>query len=412
MTPFYARGGGYGLGDTPTYNNMELTCQKGPLNKYWFELVRRQARNVYLNMEHGTDLQRRAWRGTRGGCGRSSGRSRCTGCRCRVYRRLAATGHVPLTALIGAVDLTVPIGSTRHAARRHCGSIALRLTPGDTPCTWAARRFTFPETYKRLPADPHARAGVRPSRRPLDAESHPRTAASCSPTRPCCRRRRWTRCGELIDAFDESPWRPERDRASTTATTSLRLAAMPFYAVPAGGRRGRSRPADDRRRAGVVSGSDRAEVEERIRRLLDADPGRVRRLAADLSSSSGNCGQHPQFTHTARAAAGLPLHAAPAPPAAIAPPRTSLWSRAVRLLGKALTAGRVLRRSGVPSAFVRRAGRRHAPRPLAGLRRRWCGCCSAAACARVPADADAPLPAVAAPALAAAARATATGWCS
>jgi hypothetical protein len=53
---FYRRGGGYGLGDTPTYNNMELTCMKGPFNKYWFELVRRQARNVYLNMLYGTDL--------------------------------------------------------------------------------------------------------------------------------------------------------------------------------------------------------------------------------------------------------------------------------------------------------------------------------------------------------------------
>jgi hypothetical protein len=53
---FYARGGGYGLGDTPTYNNMELTAQKVPANKYWFELLRRQARNVYLNMVHGTDL--------------------------------------------------------------------------------------------------------------------------------------------------------------------------------------------------------------------------------------------------------------------------------------------------------------------------------------------------------------------
>lgn len=54
---FYARGGGYGLGDTPTYNNMELTGQKGPFNQYWFELVRRQARNVYLNMEYGTGLR-------------------------------------------------------------------------------------------------------------------------------------------------------------------------------------------------------------------------------------------------------------------------------------------------------------------------------------------------------------------
>src|SRR5260370_2223400 len=59
--PFYERSGGWGLGDTPTYNNMELTGLKGPFNKYWFELVRRQARNVYLNMEYGTDLKKVAW---------------------------------------------------------------------------------------------------------------------------------------------------------------------------------------------------------------------------------------------------------------------------------------------------------------------------------------------------------------
>ena len=61
LEAFYHRGGGYGLGDTPTYNNMELTSQKGPFNKYWFELVRRQARNVYLNIEYGTDLKKVAW---------------------------------------------------------------------------------------------------------------------------------------------------------------------------------------------------------------------------------------------------------------------------------------------------------------------------------------------------------------
>jgi hypothetical protein len=60
IASFYERGGGYGLGDTPTYNNMELTCMKGPLNKYWFELVRRQARNLYLNMQHGTDFNKLA----------------------------------------------------------------------------------------------------------------------------------------------------------------------------------------------------------------------------------------------------------------------------------------------------------------------------------------------------------------
>jgi hypothetical protein len=61
---FYARGG---AGDRPasttpnTYNNMELTNLVGPKNKYWFELVKRQARNVYLNMTYGTDLRARNW---------------------------------------------------------------------------------------------------------------------------------------------------------------------------------------------------------------------------------------------------------------------------------------------------------------------------------------------------------------
>jgi hypothetical protein len=61
--PFYERRGGYGLGDTPTYNNMELTGQKGPFNPYWFELLRRQARNVYLNHVHGTGHGTVCWRG-------------------------------------------------------------------------------------------------------------------------------------------------------------------------------------------------------------------------------------------------------------------------------------------------------------------------------------------------------------
>jgi hypothetical protein len=68
LPPFYARGGCYerpaSVGTAPTYNNMELTCDKGPVNKYWFELLRRQARNVYLNMEHGSDLRRKAWGAT------------------------------------------------------------------------------------------------------------------------------------------------------------------------------------------------------------------------------------------------------------------------------------------------------------------------------------------------------------
>ncbi|QJW98253.1 hypothetical protein [Frigoriglobus tundricola] len=75
--PFYERGGSYerpaSTGAAPTYNNMEITNNVGPNNRYWFELVRRQARNVFLNMMHGTDLRRRtvgdrlnvAWRRVR-----------------------------------------------------------------------------------------------------------------------------------------------------------------------------------------------------------------------------------------------------------------------------------------------------------------------------------------------------------
>ena len=63
--PFYARGGSYvrpaSCGAAPTFNNMEITNNVGPVNRYWFELVRRQARNVFLNMQHGTDLRRTRW---------------------------------------------------------------------------------------------------------------------------------------------------------------------------------------------------------------------------------------------------------------------------------------------------------------------------------------------------------------
>lgn len=64
IPPFYERGGSHvrpaSIG-APSYNNMELTCAKGPENRYWFELLRRQARNVYLNIEHGTELGKTSW---------------------------------------------------------------------------------------------------------------------------------------------------------------------------------------------------------------------------------------------------------------------------------------------------------------------------------------------------------------
>lgn len=68
LPAFYERGGACdrpaSCGAAPTYNNMELTNNVGPINRYWFELVKRQARNVYLNMMHGTDLRRTSWGST------------------------------------------------------------------------------------------------------------------------------------------------------------------------------------------------------------------------------------------------------------------------------------------------------------------------------------------------------------
>src|SRR5262249_16036211 len=81
LEAFYERGGGPGLGDTPTYNNMELTYRTGPNNKYWFELVRRQAHNLYLNMRYGTKLTQP---------GRSSPRRFWNKLRSQPWRRLPA----------------------------------------------------------------------------------------------------------------------------------------------------------------------------------------------------------------------------------------------------------------------------------------------------------------------------------
>ena len=55
---FYQRNGSYGTGDTPTrpgediYNNMIISGSRLPKNKYLFNLIDQQARNIYLNIMH------------------------------------------------------------------------------------------------------------------------------------------------------------------------------------------------------------------------------------------------------------------------------------------------------------------------------------------------------------------------
>lgn len=53
---FYERTGNWGSGDTPTYpskeiyNNMTITGKRLPKNNYIFNLIDKQAKNIYLNM--------------------------------------------------------------------------------------------------------------------------------------------------------------------------------------------------------------------------------------------------------------------------------------------------------------------------------------------------------------------------
>lgn len=60
IPPFYKAPETYGSGDTPTipgtdlYNNMTITGMRIPQNKYLFDLIDQQARNIYLNIVHGS----------------------------------------------------------------------------------------------------------------------------------------------------------------------------------------------------------------------------------------------------------------------------------------------------------------------------------------------------------------------
>ena len=94
---FYARSGSFvrpaSIGSAPTFNNMELTNEKGPLNKYWFELVRRQARNLYLNIEYGSDLHQMA----------SAPKRMWRKLRAQPFRRLPGRAFRKMCRTVGAV---------------------------------------------------------------------------------------------------------------------------------------------------------------------------------------------------------------------------------------------------------------------------------------------------------------------
>jgi glycosyltransferase involved in cell wall biosynthesis len=82
---------------------------------------------------------------------------------------------------------------------------------------------------------------------------------------------------------------------------------------------------EDRRRAGVIQGGSREEVEERIRRARDLP--RVEFAGwLPIFEYSGNCGRHPQFTHTSEPPSGYRFTWS-------APPKKKKLSRLEKFLG-------------------------------------------------------------------------------
>ncbi|HEV3439110.1 MAG TPA: glycosyltransferase family 4 protein [Gemmata sp.] len=76
-----------------------------------------------------------------------------------------------------------------------------------------------------------------------------------------------------------------------------------FYAIPHGEGVVDLDLEEDRQRAGVISGASAEEVRERLRIIREAVPVEFAGWLP-IFKSMGNCGQHPQFTHTATPPAG------------------------------------------------------------------------------------------------------------
>ncbi len=124
----------------------------------------------------------------------------------------------------------------------------------------------------------------------------------------------------LIDGFDESSLRPE-PIARSEGYDVVRFRGM-FFAVPhAAGSVDLDVP-EDRARAGVVSGQTRGEVEAAIRAAATAVPVEFAGWLP-IYEFSGNCGKHPQFTHTGNPPPGYRFTRSDAPVEL----RRSRWTR-------------------------------------------------------------------------------------
>ncbi len=137
----------------------------------------------------------------------------------------------------------------------------------------------------------------------------------------------------LIDAFDFTRHEPEVVDSYEGYDLVRHCGAL--YGVPRSAGRVNLNLDEDRQRAGVIGGATCDAIRERIRAARDARPVEFAGWLP-IFEVSGNCGTHPQFTHTGSPPPGYRFtHSAP--------PRKrgrSLWKKATLLLGRGLARAR------------------------------------------------------------------------
>jgi glycosyltransferase involved in cell wall biosynthesis len=131
-----------------------------------------------------------------------------------------------------------------------------------------------------------------------------------------------------IDGYDAGRYQPEL--VGTCEGYNLLRLRGSVYAVPQAAGPVDLNLEEDRRDRGVISGQSCEEVRERIRAALGKTPIEFAGWLP-VYEVSGNCGRHPQFTHTAEAPEGYRFTNS-APPKRYAP---SIWRKGARWLGDA-----------------------------------------------------------------------------
>ena len=154
---------------------------------------------------------------------------------------------------------------------------------------------------------------------------------------------------ERIDGYDASEFQPRL--VGRCDGYDLVRHRNSLYAVPSGVEPFDFDVAEERRRVGIISGGTQAELEGTIQQSFAAVPVEFAGWLP-IYAVSGNCGKHPQFSHTGKPPTGYRFTSSSPRPVV---ERPSWWTRKgaplLRKVGKALRGLSGLMR--IPFAFVR-----------------------------------------------------------